>query len=54
MRVKGVRVSNNSLDYGQKSDDIMNGKDLYSCILPMTFKENSKGFVVGVVLHIDF
>ena len=51
VKVKGVRVSSEASDYWQKGDDMGN---LYSCILPMTFKENSKGFVVGIVLHIDF
>ena len=52
--MKCVRVWNESLSYEKKGDDLMIGKDTYSCILPMAFKENFKGLVVGVVLHIDF
>ena len=52
--VKCIRIWNGSLNYEKNGVDVMIGKDMYSCILPMAFKENFKGLVVGVVLHIDF
>ena len=52
--VKCIRVWNESLNYEKQGDDVMLGKNIYSCVLPLAFKENFKGLVVGVVLHIDF
>ena len=54
VRVKGLHVRHESLEFKKNGADIMLGKHLYSCILPPAFKENFKGLVVGVVLEILF